>query len=151
MGKKLPKFFFLFRATPTAYGRCQARGQIRAAAAGLLHRHGNARSEPHLWATPRRSRQCQIFNPHWAGPGIEPASSCILVRFVTTEPQQLPGYIHFKSGFLWYKLNFLFLPYSFSVLDIFEKAINSRFYYYFLTLGSLGLHCIFCGGCYTTS
>ena len=40
-------FFGLFRATPTAYGSSQARGQIRAAAVSLYH----------------SSWQCQILNP----------------------------------------------------------------------------------------
>ena len=36
-------FFFsgLFRATPKAYGESQARGPIRAVAAGLCHSHSN--------------------------------------------------------------------------------------------------------------
>ena len=34
-----------FGATPIAYGNSQARGLIRAAAAGLCHSHGNAGSE----------------------------------------------------------------------------------------------------------
>ena len=38
----------LFRATPSAYGSSQVRGQIGAAAAGLHHSHSNAESEPHL-------------------------------------------------------------------------------------------------------
>ena len=38
--------FFLFMATPAAYGSSQAKGQIRATAAGL--RHSNAGSEPRL-------------------------------------------------------------------------------------------------------
>ena len=42
-------FFFLFRATPAAYGNSQARGQIGAAAAGLHHSHGNMGSLTH-WA-----------------------------------------------------------------------------------------------------
>ena len=37
-------FFLLFSAAPSAYGSCQARGQIRAAAASLHHSHSNARS-----------------------------------------------------------------------------------------------------------
>ena len=45
------KFFFLFRATDTAYGCSQARGQIRAAAASLCHSHTG--SEPHLWPIPQ--------------------------------------------------------------------------------------------------
>ena len=47
-------FFFLhFRAIPMAYGSSQARGQIRAAAAGLHHSHSNSGPEPHLWPTPQ--------------------------------------------------------------------------------------------------
>ena len=37
-----------FRATDTAYGGSQARGPIRATAAGLHHSHSNARSKPRL-------------------------------------------------------------------------------------------------------
>mgnify|MGYP001273052241 CR=1 FL=1 len=40
-------FFFLFRATPVAYGSSQARGQIGAIDAGLHH----------------SSQQCKILNP----------------------------------------------------------------------------------------
>ena len=40
--------FCLFRAEPTAYGGSQARGRIRALAAGLHHSHSNAGSEPGL-------------------------------------------------------------------------------------------------------
>ena len=36
--------FFLFRATPTAYGSSQARGGIGAVAASLHHSHSNTRS-----------------------------------------------------------------------------------------------------------
>ena len=44
-------FFFFFLLSPTApvaYGNSWARGQIRAATAGLHHSHGNIGSEPHL-------------------------------------------------------------------------------------------------------
>ena len=41
-------FILLFRATPAAYGGSQARGLIRATAAGLPHSYSNARSEPCL-------------------------------------------------------------------------------------------------------
>ena len=41
-------YFLLFRAIPAAYGRSQARGRIRAMAAGLHHSHGNTGSEPHF-------------------------------------------------------------------------------------------------------
>lgn len=44
--------FFLFRAAPLADGGSQARGRIRAVAAGLCHSHSKARSQPHLRPTP---------------------------------------------------------------------------------------------------
>ena len=52
-------YFCLFRVTPTAYGGPQARGLIRAAAAGLHHSHSNTGSEPRLQPT----RQRWILNP----------------------------------------------------------------------------------------
>ena len=41
----------LFRATPTAYGRSQARGEIGATAVSLHHSHSNTRSKPRLSVT----------------------------------------------------------------------------------------------------
>ena len=49
-------FFGLFAiswAAPVAYGGSQARGRIRAVAAGLRHSHSNAGSEPHLQPIPQ--------------------------------------------------------------------------------------------------
>ena len=43
----------LFRATSTAYGSSQARGQIIAAAVGLHHSNRNGGSEPCLRPTPQ--------------------------------------------------------------------------------------------------
>ena len=40
--------FCLFRAALAAYGGSQARGGVRAVAAGLCHSHRNTRSELHL-------------------------------------------------------------------------------------------------------
>ena len=54
--------FCLFRATPTAYGSSQARGQIVAVAASLHHSHSNAGSEPHC-DLHHSSWQHQIPNP----------------------------------------------------------------------------------------
>ena len=39
--------FYLLRATPTAYGGSQARGQVRVTAASLHHSYINAGSKPH--------------------------------------------------------------------------------------------------------
>ena len=49
-------FFFLFRAMPKEYGSSQAKGQIRATAAGLRHSHShsnNTGSKPLLCLTPQ--------------------------------------------------------------------------------------------------
>ena len=46
-------FPFFFRAAPTAYGKSQARGRIRAATAGLHHSHSHAGSKPCLQPTPQ--------------------------------------------------------------------------------------------------
>ena len=45
--------FCLYRAALAAYGGSQARGRIRAVAAGLCHSHSNARLEPRLQPTPQ--------------------------------------------------------------------------------------------------
>ena len=55
-------FFYLFRATPAAYGSSQARGRIGAAAAGLHHSHSNNGSSC-LCDLCYSSQQCQILNP----------------------------------------------------------------------------------------
>ena len=46
-------FFWLFRATPVAYGDFQGRGLIGAVAAGLHHSHSNAGLELCLRPTPQ--------------------------------------------------------------------------------------------------
>ena len=84
-GGEVHVIFFLFRASPAAYGSSQARGQVRAVAASLRHSHSHTRSKPHLCIP--HSLCNTRFLTHWAGPGIKPASSWILVRFLTTEPQ----------------------------------------------------------------
>ena len=76
---------FFFRATPMAYGHSQARVQIGAIASGLCYSHSHTGSEPHLPPTPQLM-QCRILN-HWVRPGIKPASSWMLVRFVSAEPR----------------------------------------------------------------
>ena len=45
-------FFFLFRATPAAYGSSLARGEIGPIAAGHSHSHSHRGSKMHLWPTP---------------------------------------------------------------------------------------------------
>ena len=62
--------FAFFRATPVAYGSSQARCRIGAGGASLQHS-----------SQPRR-----ILNPLRVRPRIEPESSWMLVRFISTEP-----------------------------------------------------------------
>ena len=81
-------FFCLFRATPVAYGGFRARGLIRATAAGLYHSYSNARSKPHLRTAPHTAHGNAGSLTHWARPGIEPATSWFLVRFVSAVPHQ---------------------------------------------------------------
>ena len=51
--KKITFSFSLFTASPAAYGSAQARGRIRAAAAGIRHSHGDPGSESPLRLTPQ--------------------------------------------------------------------------------------------------
>ena len=78
--------FSFFRAALEACGSSQARSQIRAAATDLCY--SNARC--HIWAASvaytTAHDNARSLN-HWVRPGVEPTSSCILLRFITTEPQ----------------------------------------------------------------
>ena len=91
-------FFIFFRATlAAAYGSSQDRGQIGAVAAGLHHSHVG--SEPCL-ETYTRAHSNAGSPTHGERPGFESASSWILVRFVSPEPQrelQEQRFIHFCS------------------------------------------------------
>ena len=77
-------FACLFRTAHSAYGSCQAKGQIGVAAAGLHHSHSNTGSKPCLQPIPQLMDTGSLT--YWAKPGFEPVSSWILV-FVITEPQ----------------------------------------------------------------
>ena len=74
-----------------AYGGSQARGQFGATAASLHHSHSNVGSEPCLRPTPQLMATADP-RPQGARPWIEPASSWILVPFLSAVPQwELPG------------------------------------------------------------
>ena len=77
----------IFRAEPVAYEGSQARYPITAAAASLHHRHSKVGFKPRLQHTPQLTGNAG-FLIHWARPRVEPTPSWILVRFVSTEPQQ---------------------------------------------------------------
>ena len=72
--------FYLFRATPMAYGSSQARGWIRMAVTGLHHSHSKARSELCLKPTPQLTGTPDPLS-HSVRPGI-------LDGFSAGEPQQ---------------------------------------------------------------
>ena len=73
---------FCFLATPVAYGSSQARGQIRAVAAGLYHSHSNTESKPCLWPIPQLPAT-QILNQ------LSKARGQTLILIVTSQ-------IHFR-------------------------------------------------------
>ena len=80
-------FFGLFRATLMAYGCPQVRGWIRAE----LPAYTTATAMQDLsciWYLYHSSQHRWILT-HWARPGIKPASSWILIGFVTTTEPQL--------------------------------------------------------------
>ena len=76
----LPSFLLLFRAACVAYGSSQAGGRIGATAASLPHSHSNLGSRLHLWPTYTTAHGNNGSLTHWARPGIEPATSWILVE-----------------------------------------------------------------------
>ena len=118
--------FFLFRATPAAYGSFQAKGsnesyscrstpqpqqrQMRATSVSYTMAHGNTR-----------------FLTHRVRPGIEPASSWIPVRFVSATPQrELPVFCvwWWMSSFL-FRWTYMLLRFCF-VLFCFFKWVDLK-------------------------
>ena len=82
-GPRSTGVFSLFKAEPAAYRSSQARGWIRAAAAGLHHGLNNTRSELHLWPTPQLVAR-PICNPQsWARPGWDLPPHRDYVGFLT--------------------------------------------------------------------
>ena len=111
-----------------AYEYSQARGRIGATATGL-HSHNNVGSKLSLRPYTMAHGSAGSL-AHWAGPRMKPASLCILVGFVTTEPQrelQDPCLYPYSSVFarMTYKWNpvvcriWLWLG-SFRIKDVFE-------------------------------
>ena len=78
-------FFAFFRVTAMAYGSSQDRGWIGAVAAGLRHSHSSVgiQAASANYTTVHGNTGSLT---HWARKGIKPASSWILVGFVSTEP-----------------------------------------------------------------
>ena len=76
-------FFFLFRAKPSAFGGSQARG--------LLELQLPAYTQPRrIWATSvtyTTAHHNTLSLTHWARPGIKPATSWLLIKFVSAASQ----------------------------------------------------------------
>ena len=70
--KAFPFFFFFFGAAPAAYGHSQARGLIRAIAAGLCQSHSNARSKLCLQHTTPQLAATLDPSPTEQGQGSDP-------------------------------------------------------------------------------
>ena len=76
--------FLLFRATPEAYGGSQGRGWIWTTAASLYHSHTKSK----LCLLPTAQLMATTGSlTHRARPGMEPATSWILVGLVSAAPQ----------------------------------------------------------------
>ena len=68
----------------------QARYRIRAVVAGLCHSHSQPQQH-RIWAASTICTTVHINTrslTHWVTPWIEPASSWMVVRFASAEPQQ---------------------------------------------------------------
>ena len=84
-------FFFSFRATLAASGGSQARSQIGAVAASLCHSHSHSHNIDVICAasvTYTTADGSARSLTHCVRPGIEPASSRMLVRCVSAETRQ---------------------------------------------------------------
>ena len=93
-------FSFIFwysRPAHAAHRRSQARGRIGVTAASLQNSHSIGRIGRIQAASSTETAAHGNAQPltHWARPGTELPSSWILVRFLTTEPQQRTPGLHF--------------------------------------------------------
>ena len=78
-------FILLFKAAPAVYGGSQARGLIGDTAAGLHRSQSSAGSKLDL-ATYTTAHSHTGSLTHCVRPGIKPATSWLLVRFLSTAP-----------------------------------------------------------------
>ena len=76
-----------YKGHTSSIWKCPGYGSNGAVAAGLPQSHSIGGSEPDLRPTPQLTATWDQSLTHWARPGIEPVSSWMLVRFVSTAPQ----------------------------------------------------------------
>ena len=104
-------YLLLFRAAPAAYGVSQAKGQISTVATSLYQSHSNTGSQP----SPQPTAQSLT---HWARPGIEPAFSWMLVRFVNCWATTGTPFFFF---FFFFFLDTVFHLYQFRTLNLHHR------------------------------
>ena len=96
-------FLLLFRTTGTAYGSSLAGGQSGPTAASLTPQP----QQQYVWTESVTCTTAHVnarSSTHWARPGIEPETSWILVRLITSESQwHLPGQPISESYTYWQK------------------------------------------------
>ena len=78
-------FSFLFRAEPMAYGGSQARGSNQSCSCWPMPQQHRIQAESVTYTTAHSTAGSLT---HWVRPGIKPASSWILIGFVSAEPQR---------------------------------------------------------------
>jgi len=79
--------FLLFSAIPEAYGGSQARGLIVIGATAASHRHSHSQIQASSVTYTTAHGNTRSLT-HWARPGIKPATSWFLVRFISAMPRQ---------------------------------------------------------------
>ena len=88
-------FFCFFRAAPSAYGGSQARGlSSRICSCWPQPQQRGIRAASSTHTTAHRNAGSLT---HWVKPGIEPATSLFLVRFVSTMPWQELLSLYYQS------------------------------------------------------
>ena len=107
-------FVCFFRATPEAYGGSQTKGQIGATDAGPHCSRRNTGAMPVTYTT-----AYSIARALTPRPGIKPASSWMLVKFVSAEPQ-------WELLVLYLLINiFYYLSYSESDLSYYKVSLST--------------------------
>ena len=90
-------FLFFLRPAHVTYGGSQARGWIRAIASSHSHSHSYS-NEACMQPTPQLTEMLDPYLTHWARSGIEPETSWMLVRFVSTEPRWNSSFLIWKRS-----------------------------------------------------
>ena len=122
-------FLFCFLGSHTAYRSSRGRGRIRAPADDLYHSYSNTRFKPHLRPTPQLTAMLDSQPTKWASEARgEPASSWILVRFISAASQWELCVI-----IIWLRSSFAeSFPYTLKVSAAMTRVLSPPFLYIFL-------------------